>query len=256
MAKYKEKILKETVENVIEGVETPAMAAEKSNVPVSAINNAKARTLEKRKLSVSFQGKGADSTLPKNNKVTENGEQKAGNTEFQGSTPIDMLPLHKGFWGFIDGTLLVLSKMSQGQIEYEKLDPSQIDTLAQVSQSDPVISKIVTYDGAQTLITLGYASSIFIPRIKIVGKKHDEKKAEKGECECRDCKKEIQKAQKRLGDLKSVPIKEEIKQVEKKSDEALKEFIERNSDAKDLAQADKHIEAMKNLPEGRLRITE
>src|SRR2546427_12454456 len=99
--KYSKKIPEQTVDNVIEGVETPSMAAEKNKVPVSAINNAKARTLQKRKLSVSFAAKGADSTLPKDNKVTENGEQTAG-TNATITQPANMLPLHKGFWGFID----------------------------------------------------------------------------------------------------------------------------------------------------------
>ena len=255
MTKYSKKLSEKDVSSVIEGTETPAMVAEQHNVPVSAVNNAKARTLEKRKLTVSYQGKSADSTLPKDNKVTENGEQKIGSDQVSVSQPVNMLELHKGFWGFIDGTLFVISKMSKGQIEYDKLESKQIEDLAGVSQSDPIISKLVTLDGSATLLTLGYASTIFIPRIRIIGKKHDEKKADKGECECKKCKEEIEKAKKKLGDLKSVPIKEEIKKNIEKVEKDKQEFIERNSDSSDLAKADKHIEDMKNLPEGRPRIS-
>lgn len=267
MTKYSDNIPDEKIEQVIEGTVTPEQVAEEVNVPVSAVHNKKSRTIAKKKLSVGFSGAKPDNNLP--NEIKGDNQQDNAKTD---QVPLDATEALKGFWSLIDMILSMGSFLTQGQFEYEKLKPEDINGLAQVSNNNETMRKIATVQGADMMIILGYAGMKFAPRIKLNKyPKHNEDKAKNKKCKCEECTKLAQEEKDKKG--KTDPtmqktfteVKSEIKPEEKvettthksKEDE-LREILQRNlgSDPKSLKDADNYIEKMKSSNDRGLRITD
>lgn len=271
--KYSDKIPETDIESVIEGTATTQQIAEKNNVPSSAVDNKKRRTVEKKKLSVGFAGFGADKGLPDNKVLTNNATDDSKQPVQE--VPLDATQALKGFWSMVDMMLRSAGWLTKGQLEYTPLTEKDIQELAEVSNTNAGMRKLATFQGVDYFTVIGYAGLKFAPRIKMNLKpKHDDKAAKEMKCNCEECKKKIEKAKEIYLKLKEQNVKQvdqtDKKLVEQKTEvekvvelEAttpqsdLKQFLQRNlgSDPNSLKQADAYIKKMQEENPSGLRIT-
>jgi hypothetical protein len=187
-AKHSNKISDEDMSNMDQGITTPKEVADKNQIPVQSVHNKRHRE----KLKLSFKSKQADPsvTSESNQPNIISPEQQSPQEANQGGNiiPLDATEALKGIWTFADTILFMVAHLSKGQIEYTKLDSTEIESLATVCNQSPFMRKLATQEGLSALIIAGTIISVFSGHIKFnfTSKKH---KKDDANCKCDDCRK-------------------------------------------------------------------
>lgn len=183
--KHSDKINNEDLQNLNDGITTPKEVAEKHAIPVNAVHN----KVHRQKLKLSFQNKEADPKISSQAPpVLETETQSPQDANIAtGGIPLDATEALRGIWAFTDSMLAMVSYLSKGQIEYTKLDSTELDTLASACNQSPFMRKLATQEGLSVIIIVGTIISVFGRHIKFnLKKKHNKDNAD---CKCDDCRK-------------------------------------------------------------------